>query len=401
MDKFKCAAELVRSLPLEKPVIGLRPHAARRAARWFLDNFPGEVLYALKANSSPEIVQTLYDAGVRHFDVASLPEVHQAAVLPGAEVHVMHPVKSRRLIAEAYHNFGVRTFALDSEEELEKILAETNNAKDLTLMVRLACPSNYSQVSLEGKFGISWHKSPELLRKARFASDRFGVTFHVGSQAMSPMAYGQALRSVSQHIVQAAVTVDVVDCGGGFPSRYPDLTPPPLSDYVTTIAEAFEDMTVSYSAELWCEPGRALVAEAESVIMRVEARKGSTLYVNDGAFGTLFDAALLKFVFPARAIAKPGTDFDGDLVEFDLYGPTCDSFDYMPGPFMLPADVAEGDFVEVGNIGAYGRAIAGNFNGFGEYESAVLTDEPMLTMYGRDADAVVKPAKAEVIALHN
>ncbi len=396
MDKYESAAELVRSLPLENPVLGLRPHAAHRAARWFLDNFPGKVLYALKANNAPEVVQALHDAGVRHFDVASLPEVHQAAALPGSEVHVMHPIKSRRLIAEAYHDFGVRTFALDSEDELEKILAETGNAKDLTLLVRMSCPSNYSEIPLEGKFGITWHKAPGLMRKTRLAADRFGLTFHVGSQAMSPLAYGQALRAVTQHIVQAAVTVDVVDCGGGFPSRYPGLTPPPLADYMTEIAEAFEDMTVSYAAELWCEPGRALVAEAESVIMRVEARKGSTLYVNDGAFGTLFDAAHSKFVFPARAIAKPGTDFDGSVAEFDLYGPTCDSFDYMPGPFMLPDDVAEGDFVEIGNIGAYGRAIAGNFNGFGYYDNAVLGDEPMLSMYGRDADA-----KGEVVALHN
>jgi ornithine decarboxylase len=399
MDKHQSAAELVRHVSVDTPIIGLRPHAARRAARWFLDNFPGEVLYAIKANSSPEIVQTLHDAGVRHYDVASLPEVRQAAALPGAQVHVMHPVKSRRLIAEAYHDHGVRTFALDTEDELEKILAETNNATDLTLMVRLACPSNYSQVSLEGKFGVPWNVCGDLMRKARFASDRFGVTFHVGSQAMSPAAYAQALRTVSQHIVKAGVMVDVVDCGGGFPSRYPDLTPPPLSDYVSTIAQAFEDMTVSYSAELWCEPGRALVAEAESVVMRVEARKGTTLYVNDGAFGTLFDAALLKFVYPARALPKPGTDFDGAPIAFDLYGPTCDSFDHLPGPFTLPADMAEGDFIEVGNIGAYGRAIAGRFNGFGEYHVAELADEPMLTMYG-EPDAEELP-QAEVVALHS
>ncbi|MDX2263855.1 MAG: type III PLP-dependent enzyme, partial [Hyphomicrobiales bacterium] len=351
MDKYQSAAELVRNVSVEKPVIGFRPHAARRAARWFLNNFPGEVLYALKANSAPEMVQALYDAGVRHYDVASLPEVHQAAALPGAQVHVMHPVKSRRLIAESYHDFGVRTFALDSEAELDKILAETGNAKDLTLLVRMACPSNFSQISLESKFGISWHKAPELLRKARVASDRFGLTFHVGSQAMSPLAYGQALRAVTQHIVQAAVTVDVVDCGGGFPSRYPGLNPPPLSAYMTEIAQAFEDMTVSYSAELWCEPGRALSADYSSVLVRVEKRRGNELYINDGAYGSLFDAAHVEWRYPVRLVRADASTAED--MDFAFYGPTCDDMDHMKGPFRLPSDVKAGDYIEVGQLGAY------------------------------------------------
>jgi ornithine decarboxylase len=193
--------------------------------------------------------------------------------------------------------------------------------------------------------------------------------------------------------VQAAVIADVIDVGGGFPSRYPGLEPPPLSAYMAEIAEAFDQMAVGYACELWCEPGRALVAEAESVIMRVEARKGDTLYLNDGAFGTLFDAAHSKFVFPARALPQPGHELRGGSREFDLYGPTCDSFDYLPGPFLLPADIGEGDFVEIGNIGAYGRAIAGNFNGFGYYDEAMLADEPMLTMY-EDAPALEEVASA-------
>lgn len=394
MDTYHSAAELVRTFPVERPVLGLRPHAAGRAARWFQENFPGTVLYAVKANNAPQIIGALHSAGLCDFDVASVPEMRQAAELQGARIHIMHPVKSRRLIAEAYHDFGVRTFALDSEAELEKILAETGHAKDLTLIVRMACPSSYSEISLEGKFGISWHKAPELLRRTRQVADCFGLTFHVGSQAMSPAAFSQALHAVTQHIVQAAVITDVIDVGGGFPARYPGMEPPPLAAYMDEIRAAFDEMAVGYNCELWCEPGRALVAEAESIIVRVEARKGSTLYLNDGAFGTLFDAAHSKFVFPAQAIARSGEDFGPDSAEFDLYGPTCDSFDYMPGPFRLPAEIGEGDFIEIGNIGAYGRSIAGNFNGFGYYDEAVLEDEPLLTMYGDDS-------RAEVIGLHS
>src|SRR5271165_403829 len=146
MDIYPAAAELLRDVPVENPVLGVRPHAAARAARWFCDHFPGETLYAVKANDTPLALATLFEAGIRHFDVASLPEVCAIAALPGATMHIMHPVKSRRFIAEAYHDFGVRTFALDSEAELDKIEAATGGARDLTLMVRLACPSTYSEI---------------------------------------------------------------------------------------------------------------------------------------------------------------------------------------------------------------------------------------------------------------
>jgi len=381
MDIYPTAAEVIRSVPVDLPVLCQRPHAAMRAARWFLDNFPGETLYAVKANDASWVVSALFNAGIGHFDVASIPELRLVSGLPGAKMHVMHPVKSRRLIAEAYHDFGVRTFALDSEAELEKILAETGNAKDLTLMVRVACPSTYSEISLEGKFGASWAVAPQLIREARQAAGALGITFHAGSQMMCPIGYGQTLRTVSQQIKQAASTVDIVDVGGGFPARYPGLEPPTLDAYMDEIRSAFDQMAVGYSCELWCEPGRALVAEAESVLVKVDARRGETLYINDGAFGALYDAAHCKWVYPARAYSSTGDLLAARNVEFDLYGPTCDSADHLPGPFMLPGSIGEGDFVEIGNIGAYGRVMAGHFNGCGYFDEAVLEDEPQLSMF--------------------
>ena len=140
MDIYPTPAEVLRDAIVDRPVLGFRPHAALRAAKWFIDHFPGETLYAVKANDPPAVLDTLFDAGIRHFDVASVKEMRAMAKFPGATMHIMHPVKSRRFIAEAYHDFGVRTFALNSEEELEKIAAVTGNAKDLTLVVRVACP---------------------------------------------------------------------------------------------------------------------------------------------------------------------------------------------------------------------------------------------------------------------
>jgi ornithine decarboxylase len=127
------------------------------------------------------------------------------------------------------------------------------------------------------------------------------------------------------------------------------------------------------------------VAEAESLIVRVDARRGNELFINDGGYGTLFDAAHMKFNYPVRLVGRPVADND-TLVPFALWGPTCDTIDFMPGPFHLPSSIREGDYVEIGNTGAYGRALAGRFNGYGAYDEAILLDEPMLTMYGAPAE---------------
>jgi ornithine decarboxylase len=382
MDIYPTPAELIRDVPLDQPIIGLRPHAAKRAARWFCSHFPGETLYAVKANDSPAVLKTLFEAGIRNFDVASLREIRAITALPGAVMHVMHPVKPRRFIAEAYHDFGVRTFALDSEAELDKIEAATGDAKDLTLLVRVACPSTYSEISLEGKFGAPWSEAPALIRRARQKAETLGITFHAGSQMMCPTGYGQVLRTVSQQIVRAAAVVDIIDVGGGFPARYPGMEPPALECYMDEIRAAFDKMAVGYACQLWCEPGRALVAEAESLIAKVDARRGSTLYINDGAFGTLYDAAHCKWVFPARAYSAGAEPMKhGSMQAFGLYGPTCDSADFLPGPFLLPDAIGEGDCIEIGNIGAYGRVMASHFNGYGYYGEAIFNDEPMLSMY--------------------
>jgi ornithine decarboxylase len=396
MDVFTSAAELLRHRRPERPVVALRPHAARRAATWFLANFPGRVLYAAKANDTPKIIEALVEAGIRSFDVASLVEIERVAPIPDAELYFMNPVKSRGAIVRAYREFGVRSFAFDSDEELDKIVEETGRAEDLTLFLRVACPNTHSLIPLEGKFGVSREEAPQLLLRARQVAQRLGITFHVGSQAVVPAAFGEALQQIGQLIVESGVMVDAVDIGGGFPSRYPHSDPPELSSFMEEIVRAADELAVKHSCELLCEPGRALVAEAESVIVRVDARRGNALYVNDGAFGTLFDAAYSGFRFPARLIAtsrrrtKP-------VADFALYGPTCDSSDFLPGPFVLPACVQEGDYIEIGQIGAYGRVLGNRFNGFGEYDEVILTDEPMLSMYGAveaPAQAALKTARA-------
>lgn len=387
LHSYPDATTVARAFAPDQPVILNRPHAAARAARFFTEKFAGKSLYAVKANPSPDLLQILWDAGVTHFDVASIAEVRLVrSLLPEATLCFMHPVKTKSAIAEAYREHGVRTFSLDTVEELAKIVEATAGetgepAQDLNLLVRLRVSSEFSELSLASKFGVDLADAAGLLREVRQHCDALGICFHVGSQAMTPFAYVQALERVRAAIAEAAVTVDIVDVGGGFPSSYPGMEPPPLEDYFAMIARHFEALPISYSAELWCEPGRALCAEYSSLIVKVEKRRGTELYINDGAYGALFDAAHVAWRFPARALED---DLVQPLEEFSFYGPTCDDADFMKGPFMLPADIQAGDYIEIGMLGAYGAAMKTGFNGFGEAIAVTVTDEPMASLYRGD-----------------
>ena len=378
------ASAVVSALSPNEPVILNRPQAAARAARFFVEKFPGKSLYAVKANPSPDLLRVLWDAGLTHYDVASIAEVRQVrTALPEATLCFMHPVKPAAAIAEAYALHGVRVFSLDTQDELDKIVAATTDAAghaagDLSLCVRLRVSSEYSELSLAAKFGIDLADAAPLLQATRQVADSLGICFHVGSQAMTPFAYVQALERVRAAIVDASVVVDIVDVGGGFPSVYPGMEPPPLQDYFGSIHRAAESLPVSYSSELWCEPGRALSAEYNSLIVQVEKRRGKELYINDGAYGALYDAAHLSWRFPVRVLAEGRGEVEED---FSFYGPTCDDADFMEGPFKLPAGIRAGDYIEIGMLGAYGAAMRTRFNGFGSGLVENVGDEPMASQY--------------------
>ena len=380
--------DIAKSRPVD-PVTLVRPHAAARAARFFVEKFPGRSMYAVKANPSPDLLKVLWDNGITHYDTASIAEVRLVkATLPGATCCFMHPVKSEEAIAEAYFVHDVKTFSLDSMEELAKIVRATDGAADLTLCVRLRVSSEYAKLSLGSKFGVGPGESKELLIATRQVADALGICFHVGSQTMSPDAYTNAMERARAAIVEAAVTVDVIDVGGGFPSAYPGMTPPPLERFFETIHRAFESLPISYSAELWAEPGRSLSAEYASVVVRVERRRGTELYINDGAYGTLFDAAHIGWKYPVQLLREP--ESDARDMDFAFWGPTCDDMDYMQGPFPLPADTVAGDYFEIGMLGAYGSAMRTAFNGFGTGDTVVASDEPMLSVYLDDEIADVR-----------
>ncbi|WP_138379084.1 type III PLP-dependent enzyme [Luteithermobacter gelatinilyticus] len=380
MDYFTSVDGLLAERLPTDPVFCFRPHAARRAAEWFLNHFQGDVLYAVKANPEPVVLEALYAAGIRHFDVASPKELALVARFRDARFYNMNPVKHPRHIAESYFEYGVRDFAVDCLDELEKIKRMTGNARDLNIYVRLALANHSSMLPLEHKFGVPMDQAAELLVAARLASAKLGVCFHVGSQTMDPEAYRAAIHQANQAIIQAGVVVDYLDVGGGFPSAYPGMEAPPLEQYMATIHHAFEESMTSENARLLCEPGRALCAEAASLLVSVTLRKDNRLYITEGAYGALFDAAHLRFPFPVRMI-RPTGEASRRMTAFMFYGPTCDSIDTISGPFLLPEDIGEGDYIEIGMLGAYGKNLRTAFNGFHDGEDVIVGDEPLQSMY--------------------
>lgn len=379
---FSCVAEMVAELRPVMPVHVLRPTTIAATAKWFLKHFPGDVMFAVKTNPDPAVLRTLARAGVSRFDVASLAEVKVVAdTLKSAKMFFMHPVKSREAISAAYFTYGVRDFSLDSHEELQKILEVTNHADDLNLYVRLTMAGDKAAMSLAGKFGVKLEEAASLLQATRKASKKLGLCFHVGSQCMNPAAYSEAIETVVDLLKANDVRLDVLDVGGGFPSIYPGMTPPPLSAYMSTIKQAIDSQPMLSECEVVCEPGRGLVAEGGSVVVKVELRKGNMLYINDGTYGSLFDAGTPGFLYPVKAI-RPSGEFGSELVAFGLYGPTCDSMDVMHGPFHLPADIAEGDWIEIGQLGAYGATMRTNFNGFYSDVTVDVADGPLMSMFG-------------------
>jgi len=374
-SRYSDVAAVVRALRPELPVRCFDRKRLHDDAVAFLKAFPGTAFYAVKCNPAPHIVKTLYAAGVRQFDVASLHEIRELrAMFPAARLSFMHTVKSREAIAEAYFQHGVRDFAVDTFEELHKIFAVTQSAADLNIHVRLALPRGSAAHDLSRKFGANAEDAAQILRDANHVANKVGVTFHVGSQCMDPADYTRAIAHAGAVVAASGVELDFFNVGGGFPVAYPGLTPPPLSRYFAAIKAGVRKLNLPKTCTVWGEPGRSLVAASETVILRVELRKQSALYLNDGAYGTLFDGRFFGLRYPVELHRPEGRKLKEAQAEFSFYGPTCDSEDHVPGPFLLPEDVCEGDWIAVSQQGAYGQVLKTRFNGF-HHETLVELDE--------------------------
>jgi len=387
MQKFKTVDELVNRIQPVNPVYCIKPNSIKIACNWFKSNFPGSILYAVKTNPNEKVIKHVNESGINRFDVASINEIKLIKkILPKARAYYMNTVKNREHIKEAYFNYNIRDFALDTKEELQKIIEVTNNAKDLTLYVRVSISNEHAEIDLSQKFGALPSEALGLLRLAKAHAQKVGLSFHVGSQCMHPISYAKGIREIGNIIKKTKIVPDIINVGGGFPSIYPDLHPQPLENYIYEIKKAFDHLKLESKPELLCEPGRALVAESGSTIVKVILRKKQKIYINDGTYGSLFDAGVLNFILPTRMIPN-GRATSKKLTSYSLYGPTCDSADYMKGPFLLPNNIKEGDYIEVGQLGAYSLTFRTKFNGFYSDKIFEVHDKPIISMYEKDRDS--------------
>ncbi len=381
MRKFKDVNELVNILKPDYPVYCIRKESIKISTEFFKKNFPGKVLYAVKTNPNEKILKEIISNGIQHFDVASINEIKLIKKLKSdSKLFFMHTVKTPKDIAEAYFKYDVRDFALDTKDELQKILESTKQAKDLNLYVRIAISNEHAEIDLSRKFGASPNEVLGLIRLCKQHSKKLGISFHVGSQCMHKISYSKGIIDVGNIIKKTKIVPDIINIGGGFPTVYPDLNPEPLSNYIEEIKKAFLNLKLAKMPELFCEPGRAIVAESGSTIVKVMLRKKQSLYINDGTYGTLFDAGVPNFVFPSKMISN-GRIQSKKLTAFNFFGPTCDSMDYMKGPFLLPNNIKEGDYIELGQLGAYGLTFRTKFNGFYSDEIYELNDKPIMSIY--------------------
>ena len=384
MEKFKSVDELVKQLRPTEPVYCIRRKSIQLSSKYFQNKFPGKILYAVKTNPNPVVLKTILESGINNFDIASIKEIEAIKKInPNAICSYMHTVKSRESINEAYFKYGIKAYSLDTKDELIKIIESTNNAKDLELFIRVAVSNEHAEIDLSKKFGAINSEASALLRLAKQYAKKIGLSFHVGSQCMHPISYTKGIAEIGNIIKKTKIIPDVINIGGGFPTIYPDLIPQSLDNYFKEINEALSNLKLKKLPEVICEPGRAIVAESGSTIVRVNLRKKQKLYINDGTYGTLFDAGVPNIVYPSRII-KNGRFISKKLTAFDFYGPTCDSMDYMKGPFILPNNIKENDYIELGQLGAYGLTFRTEFNGFFSGNIYEVEDDPIMTMYGKE-----------------
>ena len=373
---FPDVPAVARSLAPSYPVYCVRPDVLVESAKRFISLFPGTVLYAVKCNPHPLILDALYKGGIRHFDTASLPEIAQICdTYKDAKAYFMHPVKGRAVIKSAYRVYGIRAYVVDHMSELEKVFQETGG-EGLEIVARIFTPpSKGTLYHLAEKFGAPPAEAAEILREAAKRGAKVGVAFHVGSQCSDPRAYREAMHLVGETLEMAGVAPICVDVGGGFPATYRGDQLPPLEDYMAEIRAGVKDIKLKPTVELMAEPGRVLVAGGCSLLTQVQLRKGDRLYINDGIYGSLSEAVQAGIKQDARLI-RLDEHCSEELKGFWLNGPSCDSLDVLPETYALPIDAREGDWIEIDQVGAYSNALSTHFNGFFPETYVKVSDPP-------------------------
>ncbi|EPE94192.1 hypothetical protein RGCCGE502_30882 (plasmid) [Rhizobium grahamii CCGE 502] len=364
LRNFASVDAMVAELMPSEPVFCISPERLRSAAASF-SSFPGQCLYAVKCNPHPFVLETLYQSGITNFDVASLHEVELIDSLFGSQAGKFYnnPAKTRRSIRLANDLHGIRFYTVDCLEEVEKIAEEAGGSEDLVIAVRLATNGSDARYVLSTKFGATPDKAIGLLREIHLKGIKVGISFHVGSQCLAPAAFSNAVELAADVAKRAGVELTVLNVGGGFPAPYPGDDVVGHGHYFKSVARALRNGNVPHSCTILCEPGRALVATAGTTLVQVVMRRDRNIFLNDGVFGTLQELGHPKERRPVRLIPSTSRAC-ATYTDFRVWGPTCDSNDVLGAPFNLPDDVREGDWIEVGMMGAYSLSMRTHFNGF-------------------------------------
>jgi ornithine decarboxylase len=371
--RYTSVAHLLRAKTTDTPVFCLFPQRIRTVARHFREQFPGEVMYAVKANPDRDVLGWITEAGIEAFDTASLSEIALArSVLSSARCAYNHPVKPRASIGAAYKVWGIRDFVVDHVAELEKVFQEIA-PHDVVVQVRVATPNLKAKVSFNEKFGASPAEAATLLRTVVSRGATPALTMHVGWQTTDPQAYANGVQLLAAVASAAGVRPDYVNVGGGFPSV---LMPPGLrlEDFFDAIRRAHAAEPEISTVPLRCEPGSAIVTSGGSVLTQVLLVKEQSIYLNDGIYGALAELLHSKLQPPTRVFTRDAEERTGPLRRYRVFGPTCDSFDASPVPFEVPADTREGDWLFLGSMGAYSAPLITDFNGLGAHDYVILED---------------------------
>jgi len=370
-EKFSDVGSLLRTERPENPVYCIFPHVYRETAREFLEGFPGRVLYAVKANADPTVLKLLSDAGVCHFDCASLPEIALVdKINPAAKKYFMIPTRIRGAAATAQEKHGVRHFLVDHLSGLSQLVEEIEPSRSV-IFARMAVHHESAMEDLSVRFGAPPEEMPELLQAIRDSGAEAAFAFNVGSSVTDPEAYRYSISVTKSVLEQLPFRLRLIDVGGGYPKSYPDFIVPQLDEYFKAVAESVDTLPLADNAEVLGEPGRALAAPGMSAVVEVLLRKGNRLYINDGMYGIFWVLRIDGHDrYPVRTF-RDGQPLEGATMEFTINGPTCDSTDTLPGLVPLPVDIRAGDYLEFGNIGAYSLSGRTDFNGF--YSDRIVT----------------------------
>lgn len=370
LPRFASVEKVIERLKPVEPVYVLHPGRFQAAAKRFLDFFPGDTLYAVKANPHPLVLDQVYASGIRHFDTASLPEIELVrGRFPDAHCHFMAPVRAVGSAKAAFERFGVVDYVVDCDHELDKLLGEIKDPKAIRIFVRISTPLGGALIELSSKFGATQEDAAKLLKRVAESGATPAITFHVGSQCLAPFSYAQAIEMARRTAAAAGVEMQAMDVGGGFPGPYVGNDVPPYHWYFDTIKEALATFGPKHPP-VFCEPGRALIAEGMTLITQVILRKGDSLYLNDGVYGSFDELTLPGWTaeYAHRTFTLDTKNralaMDGQTKAFRIYGPTCDTLDVLPRPLALPENIAAGDFIVFEAVGAYSVALRTNFNGF-------------------------------------